>query len=99
MRMGDCEVANKKIALFSAFTIFACSYPGLVAAAENDQVARITVNQIIRGEGKVGDMATSQNGEVVYIVLEGGIIEVRNTRYKTAQRYSVVKPNDNSRNN
>jgi hypothetical protein len=90
---------NNKIALFSAFTIFACSYSGLAGAAEDNPVPSITVNQIIRGEGKVGDMATSQNGEVIYVVLEGGIIEVRNTRYKTAQRYSVVKPNDNSRNN
>ncbi|WP_114430948.1 hypothetical protein [Phyllobacterium bourgognense] len=72
---------------------------GAAAVAADDPPPRITVNQIIRGEGKVGDVATSKNGEVIYEVLAGGIIEVRNTRYKTAHRYGVVKPNDNSRNN
>lgn len=93
-------VKNNKLVLNAAVSTFlACFFASAAAAAADDPPPRITVNQIIRGEGKVGDVVISKNGEVIYEVLEGGIIEVRNTKYKTAQRYSVVKSNDNSRNN
>ncbi|PSH67849.1 hypothetical protein CU102_16735 [Phyllobacterium brassicacearum] len=56
-----------------------------------------TINKIIRGEGKPGETATTKNGEVVYTVLEGGVVEIRNLRYKTVQRFNTIKPNDNYR--
>lgn len=67
-------------------------------AEETDAVRSATLNRIIRGEGKPGETATSKNGEVVYLVLEGGIVEIRNTRYNTSQRYSIVKKLENNRN-
>lgn len=90
---------DNRILLLSAITLFPCFDCGGALAAEDSTPTHITINQIVSGEGKPGDTATSQNGEVTYRMLEGGIIEVRNTRYKTTQRYSFVKPKPNSRNN
>ncbi|MCO4317942.1 hypothetical protein M8997_012190 [Phyllobacterium sp. 21LDTY02-6] len=58
------------------------------------------INKIIRGEGTPGESVTSQNGDVVYTVLEGGGVEVRNKRYGTVRQYGPVPPqsdNVNSR--
>ncbi len=67
------------------------------AFAQEDSAAAqyTTINKIIRGEGKPGETATAKNGEVVYTVLEGGVVEIRNLRYNTVQRFSTIKPNDN----
>ena len=67
-----------------------------LAFAQEDSAAQYTtINKIIRGEGKPGESATAKNGEVIYTVLEGGIVEIRNIRYNTVQRFSTIKPNDN----
>ena len=69
-----------------------------VAFAEEDSASQLaTINKIIRGEGKPGETAKAKNGEVIYTVLEGGIVEIRNLRYNTLQRFSTIKPNDNYR--
>jgi hypothetical protein len=68
------------------------------AFAEEDSASQLaTINKIIRGEGKPGETATTKNGEVIYTVLEGGIVEIRNLRYNTVQRFGTIKPSDNSR--
>lgn len=67
-----------------------------VAFAEDNSASQLaTINKIIRGEGKPGETATAKNGEVIYTVLEGGIVEIRNLRYNTLQRFTTIKPNDN----
>ena len=66
-------------------------------ADENTASQYATINKIIRGEGKPGETATAKNGEVIYTVLEGGVIEIRNLRYNTVQRFDTIKPNDNNR--
>jgi hypothetical protein len=69
-----------------------------LALAQEDSASQLaTINKIIRGEGKPGETATAKNGEVIYTVLEGGIVEIRNLRYNTVQRFSTIKPSDNSR--
>ena len=69
-----------------------------LAFAEDDSASQLaTINKIIRGEGKPGETATAKNGEVVYTVLEGGVVEIRNLRYNTVQRFGTIKSNDNSR--
>ena len=68
------------------------------AFAQEDSASQLaTINKIIRGEGKPGETATAKNGEVVYTVLEGGVVEIRNLRYNTVQRFGTIKSNDNSR--
>ncbi|WP_457300422.1 hypothetical protein [Phyllobacterium sp. P5_D12] len=69
-----------------------------VAFAEEDSASQLaTINKIIRGEGKPGETATTKNGEVIYTVLEGGIVEIKNLRYNTVQRFGTIKPSDNNR--
>jgi hypothetical protein len=69
-----------------------------LAFAEEDSASQLaTINKIIRGEGKPGETATAKNGEVIYTVLEGGIVEIRNVRYNTVQRFSTIKSSDNNR--
>ncbi|WP_271899458.1 hypothetical protein [Candidatus Phyllobacterium onerii] len=68
------------------------------ALAEDDSGSQfVTINKILRGEGKPGDTASARNGEVVYTVLEGGIVELKNLRYGTVQHFSPVIQNDNNR--
>ncbi len=68
------------------------------AFAQEDSAQQYAIiNKIIRGEGKPGETATAKNGEVIYTVLEGGIIEIRNLRYNTVQRFITIKPSDNNR--
>ncbi|MRG56569.1 hypothetical protein GF108_13380 [Phyllobacterium sp. SYP-B3895] len=68
------------------------------AFAEDDSTSQLaTINKIIRGEGKPGETATAKNGEVVYTVLEGGVVEIRNLRYNTLQRFNTIKQGDNNR--
>ncbi|UXN58624.1 hypothetical protein [Phyllobacterium zundukense] len=68
------------------------------ALAKNDSASQfVTINKILRGEGKPGDTATVKNGEVVYTVLDGGVVELKNLRYGTVQRFSPVIQNDNNR--
>jgi hypothetical protein len=65
-------------------------------AEDKDEALQLaTLGKIVKGAGKPGDTATSKNGEVVYVVLEGGIVEIRNMRYNTSHRYNIVKPRDN----
>lgn len=90
---------DNKISLLPASTILIYLYSGLTSAADERTPTHVTINQIVNGEGKAGDTATSQNGEVVYVVLEGGIIEMRNIKYKTTFRYNFVKANINGNNN
>ena len=69
-----------------------------IAFADGDSASQLAiVNKIIRGEGKPGETATVKKGEVIYTVLDGGIVEIRNTRYNTLQRFSTITPNDNNR--
>jgi hypothetical protein len=68
------------------------------ALAEDDSGSQfVTINKILRGEGRPGDTASAKNGEVVYTVLDGGIVELKNLRYGTVQRFSPVSQNDNIR--
>ena len=77
------------------FTIGLHSPP---AFAEDDSTSQLaTINKIIRGEGKPGETATAKNGEVVYTVLEGGVVEIRNLRYNTMQRFNTIRQGDNNR--
>ncbi|UXN61643.1 hypothetical protein [Phyllobacterium zundukense] len=66
-------------------------------AVEDSASQLVTINKIIRGEGKPGETATAKNGEVIYTVLEDGTVEIRNLRYNTVQRFGTIKSNDNSR--
>lgn len=78
--------------------VLAISLHSSFAFADKDNASQLaTINKIIRGEGKPGETATAKNGEVIYTVLEGGIVEIRNLRYNTVQRFSTIKPNDNNR--
>jgi hypothetical protein len=89
---------NREAKIVLLLCVFTISFHSSNALAENDDARQLaTLNQIVRGEGKPGDTATSKNGEVIYVVLEGGIVEIRNTRYNTTHRYSIVKPEANSR--
>ncbi|MBZ9653824.1 hypothetical protein [Phyllobacterium lublinensis] len=65
------------------------------AFAEESASQYATINKIIRGEGKPGETATAKNGEVIYTVLEGGVVEIKNLRYNTVQRFNTTRPNDN----
>lgn len=68
------------------------------AFAEDDSTSQLaTINKIIRGQGKPGETATAKNGEVVYTVLEGGVVEIRNLRYNTLQRFNTIRQGDNNR--
>ena len=68
------------------------------AFAEDNRASQLaTINKIIRGEGKPGETATAKNGEVIYTVLEGGVVEIKNLRYNTVQRFNTIKSNDNNR--
>jgi hypothetical protein len=90
-------IMNRPITALLAL-VLAISLHSPVAFAEVDIAAQLaTINKIIRGEGKPGETATAKNGEVIYTVLEGGIVEIRNLRYNTVQRFSTIKPNDNNR--
>lgn len=72
-------------------------HPAFASAEENKPSQLATINKIIRGEGTPGETATAKNGEVVYTVLEGGVVEIRNLRYNTVQRFDTIRPKDNNR--